>query len=211
MADNKPEEIDLFLVLDKLTKAYHGLLASIYRGVRFIVKHWIVLLVLILGGYFGGQYWQRQITPTKEAKMIVQNNFDSSSYVYNAIDLLNVKYKQGDKRFLTQYGFDTDTPDLDDILIEPIVNIMDLLEKTETSDRSLDSYLNKADFEEDLLISEAKQEKGGSSRAVLNIQAQQQEQLDDILSLRPLSERMELCDSREEAELLLEELRVLNV
>jgi len=154
MADNKPEEIDLFLVLDKLTKAYHGLLASIYKGFRFIVKHWIVLLILILGGYFGGQYWQRQITPIKEAKMIVQNNFDSSSYVYNAIELLNVKYKQGDNKFLDDYGFDTDTPDLDDVIIEPIVNIMDLLEKTETSDRSLDSYINKADFEEDLLISE---------------------------------------------------------
>jgi len=154
MADNKQEEIDLFLVLDKLTKAYHGLLASIYRGFRFVMKHWIVLLVLILGGYFGGQAWQRSITPTKEAKLIVQNNFDSSSYVYNAIELLNVKYKQGDKSFLKKHGFDLESPDLDDIVIEPIVNIMDLLEKTETSDRNLDSYINKADFEEDLLISE---------------------------------------------------------
>jgi len=154
MADKKQEEIDLFLVLDKLTKAYHGLLASIYRGFRFVVKHWIVLLVLILGGYFGGQAWQKTITATKEAKMIVQNNFDSSSYVYNAIELLNVKYKQGDKNFLRPYGFDLDTPDLDDVIIEPIVNIMDLLEKTETNDRNLDSYISKADFEEDILLSE---------------------------------------------------------
>ena len=68
MAQNNQEEIDLFLVLDKLTKAYHGLLASIYRGFRFVVKHWIVLLILILGGYFGGQAWQRSLTSTKEAR-----------------------------------------------------------------------------------------------------------------------------------------------
>ena len=154
MAQNNQEEIDLFLVLDKLNKAYHRLLAGLYQGFRFVIKHWIILLILIVGGYFGGQFWQQSITPTKEAKLIVQNNFDSSSYVYNAIELLNVKYKQGDKAFLNKHDFNADNPDLDDIIIEPIVNIMDLLEKHETSDRNLDSYIGKADFEEDLLLSE---------------------------------------------------------
>jgi len=154
MAQNNQEEIDLFAVLAKLNKAYHRFLASIYKAIRFVIKHWIVLLILILGGYFGGQYWQRTLKPTREAKMIVQNNFDSSSYVYNAIELLNVKYKQGDKAFLKKYGFDVDKPDIEDIMIEPIVNIMELLAKHETSDRNLDYYLGKVDFEEDVLLSE---------------------------------------------------------
>lgn len=154
MAQNNQEEIDLFLVLDKINKAYHGFLASIYRGFQFIVKHWIILLILIVGGYFAGFYWQRSLAPTREAKMIVQNNFDSSDYVYNAVELLNVKYKQGDNRFLKKFDFDIENPDVDNIIIEPIVNIMDLLEKHETSDRNLDSYINKVDFEEDLLLSE---------------------------------------------------------
>ncbi len=154
MAQNNQEEIDLFLVLDKLNKAYRRLLASFYQGFRFVIKHWIVLLILIVGGYFGGQFWQRSITPVKETQLIVQNNFDSSSYVYNAVDLLNVKYKQGDKAFLKKYDFNVEEPDLEDVIIEPIVNIMDLMAKTETSDRNLDSYIGKADFEEDLLLSE---------------------------------------------------------
>jgi hypothetical protein len=154
MAQNNQEEIDLFLVLDKLNKAYRRLLASFYKGFQFIIKHWIVLLILIVGGYFGGQFWQRSITPVKETQLIVQNNFDSSSYVYNAVELLNLKYKQGDKAFLKKYNFNTEEPDLEDIIIEPIVNIMDLMAKTETSDRNLDSYIGKADFEEDLLLSE---------------------------------------------------------
>jgi hypothetical protein len=154
MAQNNQEEIDLFFVLDKLSKAYHRFLASVYKGIQFVVKHWIVLLILIVGGYFGGQFWQRSLKSTREATLIVQNNFDSSSYVYSAVELLNVKYKQGDKAFLKTHNFNVDDPDLEDIIIEPIVNIMDLLEKQETSDRNLDTYLGKADFEEDLLLSE---------------------------------------------------------
>jgi len=154
MAQNNQEEIDLFFVLDKLSKAYHRFLASVYKGIQFVVKHWIVLLILIVGGYFGGQFWQRSLKSTREATLIVQNNFDSSSYVYSAVELLNVKYKQGDKVFLKKYNFNVEDPDLEDIIIEPIVNIMDLLEKQEASDRNLDTYLGKADFEEDLLLSE---------------------------------------------------------
>ncbi len=154
MAQNNQEEIDLFLVLDKLSKVYHRFLASVYRGIQFVVKHWIVLLILLVGGYFGGQFWQRSLKSTREATLIVQNNFDSSGYVYSAVELLNVKYKQGDKAFLKKHNFNVEDPDLEDIIIEPIVNIMDLLEKHETSDRNLDTYMGKADFEEDLLLSE---------------------------------------------------------
>ncbi len=154
MAQNNQEEIDLFVVLDRLAKAYHRFLASIYKGMRFVAKNWIVLLILIVGGYFGGQFWQQSLTPVRQATVIVQNNFDSSSYVYDAVELLNVKYKQGDKRFLNKYEFDADDPELESIIIEPIVNIMDLLDKHETSDRNLDSYLGQSDFEEDILLSE---------------------------------------------------------
>jgi hypothetical protein len=154
MAQNNQEEIDLFVLLKRLNKVYHGLLASIYKGIRFVFKNWIVLTVLIVGGYFLGSWWQSAITPTKEAVLIVQNNFDSSNYVYNAIDLLNIKYKQGHTRFVKQYGFDTENPDIADLTIEPIVNIMELLERQETNDRNLESYLSRIGHEEDPLLSE---------------------------------------------------------
>lgn len=154
MAQNNQEEVDLFVVLKRLNKVYQGLLASIYKGIRFVFKNWIVLTILIVGGYFIGGWWQKSTTPNKEAVMIVQNNFDSSNYVYNAIDLLNIKYKQGHKGFVKQYGFDTENPDITDIVIEPIVNIVELLEKQETNDRNLESYLSRVTFEEDPLMSE---------------------------------------------------------
>ena len=40
---------------------------------------------------------------------IVQNNFNSSNYVYNAIEQLNRKIKDGDTLFLEKLGFRIDT------------------------------------------------------------------------------------------------------
>lgn len=154
MAQNNQEEIDLFVLLKRLNKVYHGILASIYKGIRFVFKNWIVLTVLIVGGYFLGSWWQSTITPTKEAVLIVQNNFDSSNYVYNAVEILNVKYKQGHNKFVKEYGFDTENPDIEDLVIEPIVNIVELLERQETNDRNLESYLSRIGHEEDPLLSE---------------------------------------------------------
>ena len=182
MTQNNQEEIDLFLVLKKLNKAYHRFLASLYKGFRFVIKHWIVLLILIVGGYFGGQFWQRSITSNKDATLIVQNNFDSSNYVYNAVDLLSVKYKQGDKAFLKKYDFNIENPDIDDIIIEPIVNLLDLLEKHETSDRNLDSYINKADFEEDLLLSEVYYPEYTYHRITLSTQKNDLNVIDKVLN-----------------------------
>lgn len=152
---NNQEEIDLFLVIDKLKAGYHSLLASFYKAVQFVLKHWIVLLILIVGGYFAGYFIQKNALPNREARLIVQNNFNSSSYVYEAVKLLNVKYQQGDKTFLKKHGFNTEETEINEITIEPIINIMDLLEMHEANDRNLDSYMANIEVDEDLLISEA--------------------------------------------------------
>ena len=155
MAQNNQEEVDLFLVIDKLKDFYHWILACFYRAVQFILKHWIVLLILLVGGYFAGYFLQKSAPPKREARLIVQNNFNSSSYVYEAVQLLNVKYQQGDRTFLERYGFDPEATEITEITIEPIVNIMDLLEMHEANDRNLDSYIANIEADEDLLLSEA--------------------------------------------------------
>ncbi|MBT8262778.1 MAG: hypothetical protein KJO05_08150 [Bacteroidia bacterium] len=154
MAQNNQEEVDLFVVLQRLNKLYHRFLSGIYKGIRFIIKNWIVLTILIVGGYFLGGVWKTSLPSTKESVLIVQNNFDSSNYVYNAVELLNMKYSQRDSNFLSKHNFDTEEPDLFSIEIEAIVNIFELLEKQETNDRNLESYLSRVGFEEDPLISE---------------------------------------------------------
>lgn len=148
------EEIDIGAVLERVKKGYHGLLASGYKASRFVARNWIVLLVLLVGGYFLGKFWENSSPDKYQTELIVQNNFGSSAYVYSAVELLNMKYKQADQQFLQSHDFNYEDKEVADITIEPIVDIIELLEKTETSDRSLDLYMGALNVEEDALTSE---------------------------------------------------------
>ena len=88
------EEVDLFYVLKKLKNVYLGWLARGYHAVQFLKKYWIALAIMIVGGHFAGKFWQQSQRPKRQAVMIVQNNFGSSSYVYDAVEILNIKCKQ---------------------------------------------------------------------------------------------------------------------
>ncbi len=183
MAQNNQEEVDLFLVFDKIKKGYHNFLASIYKAIQFIIKHWIILLILIVGGYFAGYFWQKTIKETKETTLIVQNNFNSSSYVYQAIKLLNTKYQQGDVNFLNKNGFNYDDAEINEITIEPIVNIIDLLEMHETNDRNLDAFISNIEVEdEDLLVSEAFYPEYTYHRIIVTTQESNPETIHKILN-----------------------------
>ncbi|KRO67588.1 MAG: hypothetical protein ABR84_05905 [Cryomorphaceae bacterium BACL21 MAG-121220-bin10] len=148
------EEVDLFFVLKKLKNAYLGWLARLYRSAQFLKKHWIALAVIVIGGFFVGQFWQQSLRPKREAVIIVQNNFGSSSYVYNAVEVLNTKCKQIDEDFLKRFGFNAENPEIQDITIEPVVSVMDLLKISEPNDRNIDTYISKIEIEEDLMVSE---------------------------------------------------------
>ena len=154
MSANSNDEIDLGLIFRKIREAFRGLLVMGYKTVQFVLKYWIALLIIIIGGAVAGHFWQKSNKADKLATLIVQTNFDSTSYVYNALELLNRKNLQGDKVFLSKYGFNTETPELSEVVIEPIVNIMELMGKSETNDRNLEQYLAQSDFEEDILLSE---------------------------------------------------------
>ncbi len=148
------EEVDLFYVLKKLKNVYLGWLARGYHAVQFLKKYWIVLAIIVVGGHFGGKFWQQSQRPKRQAVMIVQNNFGSSSYVYDAVETLNIKCKQLDERFLEQLGLNTETPEILDIIIEPVVSVNDLLKVSEPNDRNIDTYISRIDIEEDLMVSE---------------------------------------------------------
>ena len=154
MAQYNNDEIDLGIIFIKIQKVYRSILVLIYNSFQFIIKKWIILIVLLIGGAFAGHYWQKTIKTKKQATLIVQNNFDSTGYVYDAIELFQRKQKQNDGKFLKKYGFNTKEPELYELEISPIVNIMDLLEKSSTNDRNLEQYLDVSDFEEDILLSE---------------------------------------------------------
>jgi hypothetical protein len=109
---------------------------------------------MIVGGYLGGKFWQKSERPKRQAVMIVQNNFGSSSYVYEAIETLNTKCKQIDEEFLAQIGLNTESPEILEIEIEPVISVNDLLKVSEPNDRNIDTYISRIEIEDDLMVSE---------------------------------------------------------
>lgn len=154
MAKEQPQEVDLMFLLDKVKDFYHGLLASFYRAMQFIKKYWIILLVLLVGGYFLGMLWKDAVGKKRSAVILVQNNFGSSNYVYNAIELLNIKSQQQDKSFLKQNGFGSEEPEIVELVVEPVLSLRDLLEQSEPNDRNIDFYLSELSVEDDVMESE---------------------------------------------------------
>lgn len=148
------EEVDLFYVLKKLKNVYLDLLARGYHAVQFLKKYWISLAIMIVVGHFTGKFWQQSQRPKHQAVMIVQNNFGSSSYVYDAVKIMSIKCKQIDRKFLDQVGLNAETPEILEIVIEPIVSVSDLLKVSEPNDRNINTYISHIDIDEGLMVSE---------------------------------------------------------
>ncbi|MCB0468619.1 MAG: hypothetical protein KDC64_10490, partial [Aequorivita sp.] len=128
---NSSEEIDLGTIFDKVRDGYHGLLISFYRGVQFLLRNWIIIVVLILAGGVIGYLLDNKIYEAKETTLLVQLNFDSANYVYGAIEQLNKKIEENDTEYLIENGFlDNDKNLISSVEIEPVVNIMDILKNT---------------------------------------------------------------------------------
>jgi len=154
MSQDHNDEIDLGVVFDKIKQTWNNILIFIYGLIRFVFKHWIVIILLIIGGAVAGHYWQKATPAEKKATLIIQNNFNSTSYVYDAPETLQKKSRQGDGPFLKKYGFDKIEGAVVEIEVEPIVNILELMEKTDNTGRSFEEYMTQTDFEEDVLLSE---------------------------------------------------------
>ncbi|QNJ97481.1 hypothetical protein [Constantimarinum furrinae] len=154
MAQNNNDEIDLGVVFRKLKEQYRNFLIWLYHCVQFVIRNIIILLVLLVVGIAAGYFWKENSKGEKITEVIIQNNFNSTNYVYNAILILKSKSKQGDLKFLSKYGFKTDEIEIKDLEITPIVNILDLAKKTKDEDRTFEEYMAQTDFEDDILLSE---------------------------------------------------------
>lgn len=150
MSQSNADEIDLGVVFNKLKEGFNNFLINLYNGFRYILKNWWVILLLIIIGGISGYFIENNKKHRKATTIIVQNNFNSTSYVYDAVEHLNNLL--GDTLYLKNNGFKPEV--ISSIEIEPIVNMLELLEKTMYNYRALEPLLEKADFEDELLTSE---------------------------------------------------------
>lgn len=152
---HKNEDIDLGIFLKKAKSFKRKSAMGFYRSSRFLFSNWIVLLVLLISGIVIGYVWEKLGKDTKEGTLLVQINFDASAYVYNSIEILNNKIKDNDSLFLKEIGlYENQESILKEIEIEPVVNLMDILNQMRNESADIEPFIEQAQYEDNLLKSE---------------------------------------------------------
>ncbi|MBW4358923.1 hypothetical protein [Flavobacterium taihuense] len=127
--NNDEQEIDLLQISKKINVFFDGINRSIFRGIQFFVRNWIIVLILVVGG-FGFGFFLDKTQKQYESEIIVRPNFDSVDYLYSKIDLLNSKVKENDTVYLKSIGI-MNSLEIKKIELEPIVDIYKFIDNNE--------------------------------------------------------------------------------
>jgi len=152
---NSSEEIDLFYLFSLVGNFFKKCFIAAYRFIFFLLKNWIILLALIIVGVLAGYFLQKDVENSKEANALIRINFNTGSYVYDAIDLLNDKIKNNDSLFLEKSGLWKEKSLLKKVEIKPVVNFNDLTEIYGTDNRTLGLLIESYEFEGENNLSES--------------------------------------------------------
>ncbi|EDM45358.1 hypothetical protein SCB49_06112 [unidentified eubacterium SCB49] len=146
------DEIDLSFIFTKIGDLWRSFLVWIYNCIQFALKNWIALLLLVIVGIGLGYLWQENSLPNKKTTLIIQTNFGSTHYVYNAAE--KIKKTERDPYAADKYGFDNDNPIIEEVTLTPIIDLISLTADIRDPDRIFEELIARADFEDEILLSE---------------------------------------------------------
>ena len=127
--NNEDQEIDLVLISKKISNFFQRINTSIFRGIQFFIRNWIIVLILVLTGFGLGMFLDKT-QKSYDNQIIVQPNFGSVDYLYSKIDLIQSKIQTNDTTFFKSIGI-SQTPKLNKISIEPIVDVFKFVNNNE--------------------------------------------------------------------------------
>ncbi len=149
------EEVDLDSIFTRIRKSFERALVFFYMSIQFLFKNWWIILILITIGVALGYFWNNKNESSKETTLYVQINFKAAPFIYDAVEVLNYKILEKDTVFLRKYGFFKDNSFfLRNIDIEPMVSISDILESIDQDNQNVTTFLEQAQYEDNLLTSE---------------------------------------------------------
>lgn len=155
---NSSEEIDLTAIFNGFRKQYHRFLVWLYRGIRFCLRTWYLILGIIVIGLLLGLFLEKE-NETKESTLIVQINFETIHQIYDAVDQLNTELSENNTQYLKESGLIENGEDLiNSIKIEPLINLEEIFPNNEDLPYSNIQYLqtifDKSNLKGDLLTSD---------------------------------------------------------
>jgi hypothetical protein len=124
------EELDIIVLLEKIKLTLLSLILQIFRRSKNFLLGWKKLLVVIIVGILFGYFQTDSKLPNaKEATLLVKINFDAGNYVYDAIDLINLKIKSEENDFFVEDMKLNPDEVIDEVSISPVIDIKDIMNK----------------------------------------------------------------------------------
>lgn len=120
--NNDNQDIDLVQVSKKINAFFEAINRSIFRGIQFFVRNWIIVLVLIVSGFLIGWYLDSN-KKQFENQIIVAPNFGSVDYLYSKINLLQSRIVSGDTLFLKDVVGIAQPKAITKVEIKPIADV----------------------------------------------------------------------------------------
>ena len=124
------EELDIIVLIEKTKLMLLSLFLQIFRRSKSFLLGWKKLLVIIIAGLVLGYFQTDSKLPNaKEATVLVKINFDAGNYVYDAVDLINLKISSEDYDFFNQEIKLNEDESVDEVSISPVIDIKDIMAK----------------------------------------------------------------------------------
>ena len=124
------EELDIIVLIEKIKLMLLSVCLQIFRRSKNFLSEWKRLLAVILAGVLLGYFLTDNDKPSsKEATVLVKINFDAGNYVYDTVDLINLKISSEDTDFFTQEIKLNEDETIDEISISPVIDIKDIMAK----------------------------------------------------------------------------------
>ena len=124
------EELDIIVLIEKIKLMLLSVCLQIFRRSKNFLLHWKRLLAVILAGVLLGYFLTDNDKPSsKEATVLVKINFDAGNYVYDTVDLINLKISSEDTDFFTQEIKLNEDETIDEVSISPVIDIKDIMAK----------------------------------------------------------------------------------
>ena len=124
------EELDIIVLIEKIKLMLLSILLQIFRRSKNFLSEWKRLLAVILVGVLLGYFLTDNDKPlSKEATVLVKINFDAGNYVYDTVDLINLKISSEDTDFFTQEIKLNEYETIDEVSISPVIDIKDIMAK----------------------------------------------------------------------------------
>ena len=148
------EELDIIVLVEKIKLMLLSIFLQIFRRSKMILSNWKQLIVVVLAGILIGYIMtDSEKNNSKEATILVKINFDAGNYIYDAIDLINLKILSEDKNFFLKEIMLDETETIDEILISPVVDIKDIMEK-EINANEIRALFENLEYEDGFSVTE---------------------------------------------------------